>query len=142
VELLMQIEGYTPVGERHETDELHMWVSQAVVDFLRAKRLGANKKHVDKLVQILVNLRRNGFRDLNNSTLFVYEGRFPSGRPGMADMAVYAAKSNQLRVYGGIVRIKGQSVFLCPEGAVKQQNKADQAQLKRVAKILGEYHER
>ncbi len=137
----MQIEGYTPVGERHETDELPMWVSQAVVDFLKAKRLGANKQHVDKVVMTLGNLRRNGFRDLSNSTLFVFEGRFPSGRPGMADMAVYAAKSNQLRVYGGIVRIKGQSVFLCPEGAVKKQNKADQAQLKRVAKILGEHHE-
>jgi len=64
VELLMQIEGYTPVGERHETDELHMWVSQAVVDFLKAKRLGANKNHVDKLVLILGNLRRNGFKVL------------------------------------------------------------------------------
>ncbi|MCE2738376.1 MAG: hypothetical protein LW703_08405 [Rhodobacter sp.] len=138
----MQIEGYTPVGERHETDELHMWVSQTVVDFLQAERRGANKQHVDKVVLTLGILRRNGFRDLSNSTLFVYEGRFPAGRPGMADMAVYAAKSSQLRVYGGIVRIKGQSVFLCPEGAVKQQNKADQAQLKRVAKILGEYHER
>jgi hypothetical protein len=142
VELLMQIEGYTPVGERHETDELHMWVSQAVVDFLRAERLGANQKHVDKVVLTLGNLRRNGFRDLSNSTLFVSEGRFPAGRPGMADMAVYAAKSYQLRVYGGIVRIKGQSVFLCPEGAVKKKDKADQAQLKRVAKILGEHHER
>lgn len=138
----MQIEGYTPLGERHETDELHMWVSEAVVDFLKAERLGANKKHVDKVVLTLGNLGRNGFRDLGNSTLFVPEGRFAAGRPGMADMAVYAAKSYQLRVYGGIVRIKGQSVFLCPEGAVKKQNKADQAQLKRVAKILGEHHER
>ena len=137
----MQIEGYTPVGERHETDELHMWVSQTVVDFLQAERRGANKQHVDKVVLTLGILRRNGFRDLSNSTLFVYEGRFPAGRPGMADMAVYAAKSYQLRVYGGIVRIKGESVFLCPEGAVKKQKKADQAQLKRVARILGEYHE-
>jgi hypothetical protein len=138
----MQIEGYTPLGERHETDELHMWVSQAVVDFLKAERLGANQKHVDKVVLTLGNLRRNGFRDSRNNTLFVPEGRFPAGRPGMTDIAVYAAKSYQLRVYGGIVRIKGQSVFMCPEGAVKKQNKADQAQLKRVAKILGEHHER
>jgi len=138
----MQIEGYIPLGERHETDELHMWLSQKVVDFLNAERRGANRKHVDKAVLILANLRRNGLKDLNNNTMFVTEGRFLSGRSGLADMAVYAAKSYQLRVYGGIVRISGQSVFLCPDGTVKKQNKADRAQLERVAKILGDYHER
>jgi hypothetical protein len=98
VELLMQIEGYTPLGERHETDELHMWVSQGVVDFLKAERRGANQKHVEKVVLTLGNLRRNGLKDLSNSTLFVSEGRFSAGRPGMAEVAVYAAKSYQLRV--------------------------------------------
>ena len=138
----MQIEGYTPLGERHETDELHMWISNGVVDFLKGERRGANKKHVDKVVAILGNIRRNGLKDLGNNTMFVAEARFPAGKPGMPEMALYAAKSYQLRVYGGIVRIAGQSVFLCPEGTVKKQNKADQAQLKRVAKILGEHHER
>jgi len=138
----MQIEGYNLLGKRHETDELHMWLSERVADFLKAERRGANRKHVDKVVLILANVQRNGLRDLNNNTMFVPEGRFPSGRPGVADMAVYAAKSYQLRVYGGIVRISGRSVFLCPDGTVKKQNKADRAQLERVAKILGDYHER
>ena len=138
----MQIEGYRPHGERHETDELHLWLSQRAIEFLKEERRGTNVKHVDKLVSILGNIRRNGLPSMNNDTLFVREGKFPAGQPGMADMAVYAAKSYQLRLYGGIVRIKGQSVFLCPEGAVKKRDLADRKQLERVAKILGEHHER
>jgi hypothetical protein len=138
----MKIDGYRPHGERHETDELHMLLSIKVDDFLKEQRRGNNKKHAEKLVLILANIRRNGLPDVNNNTMFVREGRFPAGRAGVADMAVYAAKAFQLRIYGGLVRIGGQSVFLCPEAAVKKRDLADRAQLERVAKILGEHHER
>lgn len=138
----MQIEGYTQHGERHETDELHMQLADELRAFLKKEGAGANRKDVIKVSSILDNIRRNGLQGMRNNTLFVREGKFPSGRPGMAEVAVYAAKAFQLRVYGGIVRIRGQSVFLCPEGAIKKRNEADRAQLERVAKILGDYNER
>lgn len=138
----MQIEGYKPHGERHDTDELHMQLADVLLAFLTKEAAGANRKHVTKVRLTLDNIRRNGLQGLSNNTLFVREGKFPSGRPGMADIAVYAAKAFQLRVYGGIVRIKGQSVFLCPAGAIKKRDEADRAQLERVAKILGDYNER
>ncbi len=137
----MQIEGYRPHGERHETDDLHVFLAIKVIEFLK-EHAGANRKDVKKVAATLESIRRNGLQGMNNNTLFVREGKFPSGRPGVADVAVYAVKSFQLRVYGGIIRIKGQSVFLCPEAVKKQKDRADQAQLERVAKILGEHHER
>lgn len=138
----MQIDGYRPHGEYHETDDLHMLLADEVWEFLKKEAAGANRQHVKKVSLTLENIRRNGLQAMNNNTLFVREGKFPSGQPGMADIVVYAAKSFQTRVYGGIVRIKGQSVFLCPEGVIKKDQKADRRQLERVAKVLGNYHER
>jgi hypothetical protein len=138
----MEIEGYRPHGKRHESDELHVHLSFKLVDFLTQEGAGANRKDVRKVATTLENIRRNGLQGMSNNTLFVREGKFPSGRPGLADVAVYAVKSFQVRVYGGIIRIKGASVFLCPDGAVKKKDLADRAQLERVAKVLGEYHER
>ena len=138
----MQIVGYRPHGERHETDSLYMFLADEVVDFLRSEAAGANRKHVTKVGHTLDNIRRNGLHGMSNNTLFVREGRFSSGQPGMSDVAVYAVKAFQVRVYGGIVRVDGQSAFLCTEGAIKQRDKADRAQLERVAKTLGKYNER
>lgn len=138
----MQIEGYRPHGERHETDDLHVFLAIKVIELLKQESSGATRKDVKKVAATLENIRRNGLQGMNNNTLFVREGKFPSGRAGMADVAVYAVKSFKLRVYGGIIHIKGQSVFLCPEGAVKKRDLADRAQLERVAKVLGEHHER
>jgi len=138
----MQIDGYKPHGERHETDKLHMYIADAVIEFLKMEAGGANRQHVKKVGVTLEYIRKNGLQSMNNNTLFVREAKFPSGQPGMAELVVYAAKSYQLRVYGGIVQIKNQSVFLCPYGTIKKKDKADRAQLERVAKVLGEYHER
>lgn len=138
----MHFDGYKQHGERHETDELHMLLAEEVREFLRKEAAGGNRQHVKKVSATLDNIRRNGLQGMSNNTLFVREDKFPSGQPGMADIAVYAAKSHQVRVYGGIIRIKGQSVFLCPEGAIKKTNKADRPQLERVAKVLGNYNER
>ncbi len=83
---------------------------------------------------ILDQLCENGFQDLNEKQ-FKTEGRFPSS--GGKKTLVYAAKSYQLRLYG--VFSKGSPrKFICPEGAIKKDNKADQKQLKRVAKKVGE----
>jgi hypothetical protein len=138
----MQIEGYTTQGEHHETDEFYMLFSAGVIEFLREEAAGGNRKHVLKLRATLVSIQRNGLQGMNNSTLFVREGKFPSGQAGMSDIAVYAAKAFQLRVYGGIVRVKHKQVFLCCDKAIKKKDKADRAQLEKVAKILGEYNER
>ena len=138
----MQIDGYKPHGERHETDKLHMYIAEAVIEFLREEAAGANRQHVKKVGATLDNIRKNGLPSMNNNTLFVREGKFPSGQAGKSELVVYAAKSHQLRVYGGIVQIKNQSVFLCPDGTIKKKDKADRAQLERVAKVLGEYYAR
>ena len=140
----MQIDGYRPHGKRHETDELHMFLAEVVVQFLsEASAPGSRSRpHARKVGATLESIRRNGLQGLNNNTLFKAEGKYPSGQPGMADMVVYAVKSDQVRVYGGIVRIKGQSAFLCPQGVIKKDQKADRVLLEKVAKVLGIYHER
>ena len=68
---------------------------------------------------------------------FNTEGRHPAGNLDGKKMAVFAIKSYQLRVYGGWVRYDS-LVFECPEATIKKQQTADQAQLKRVAKKVGE----
>jgi hypothetical protein len=80
-------------------------------------------------------LADNGPRDLIASQ-FPSEGRHPSGAKGGASLQVSAVKSHQLRIYGGFVDLPPRA-FVCPEAAIKKQNKADQGQLKRVAKKLG-----
>lgn len=73
-----------------------------------------------------------------NSEQFRREGKFGTGQADGSEVAVYAIKAHQLRVYGGFKRIRGEDVFFCVEAAKKKRNKADQAQLKRVAEKLGE----
>lgn len=84
--------------------------------------------------KILDHLSENGPEDLHEKQ-FKSEGRFSQGNG--KEIMVYAAKSYQLRIYGcwhdGPPRR-----LMCPEGAIKKDNKADQAQLKRVAKKAGE----
>ncbi|PWE26805.1 hypothetical protein C4N9_20430 [Pararhodobacter marinus] len=84
--------------------------------------------------RILDHLSENGPADLNDKQ-FKAEGRFPTGSGKTA--MVYAAKSYQLRIYGCFD--EGTALQLrCPEGAIKKDNKADQDQLKRVARKAGE----
>ena len=138
----MQIDGYRQHGERHATDAFHMLLSDDLIAFLLEESKDGNRQHVKKVGHTLELIKRNGLQGVRNSTLFVQEDKFPSGKPGMADMTVYAAKSRRLRVYGGLIRVRGESVFLCPEGVIKKRDKADQEQLRRVAVTLGNYHER
>lgn len=136
----MDIEGY----EEHATDapagQLRIFVAAEVVAFLRveARDGNRNRKHVAKVDQILRRLRRDGLQGVNNTEQFKPEGKFPSGRKGGGDVTVYVAKSDQVRVYGGLIKTKNGTVFLFREATAKKDNKADQALLKRVAKALGE----
>ncbi len=54
-----------------------------------------------------------------NIEQFRMEGRYPAARPGVADVAVYALKSYQVRIYGGY----RDGMFLCVEYDRKQKNK-------------------
>lgn len=136
----MQIDGYRQHGDRDETDAFHLLLAVDVIEFLRGEANGGNRKHVTKVGHTLELIKRNGLGGIRDSTLFVHEGKFPGGRPGIGELAVYAVKSFQVRVYGGLIRWKNERVFLCPEGVIKKRDRADQEQLKRVAKILGMYH--
>ena len=84
----------------------------------------------------LDHLSEQGPGDLNEQQ-FKAEGRFPTGDKAGKKVMVYVAKAFQLRVYGcwsdGPPRR-----LMCPEGAIKKTNKADQEQLKRVAHCVGE----
>lgn len=137
----MKIEGYKALSEKHETDEFHVMISDEVYDFLKENSNGRSRKNVTKVALTLKNIGRNGLKGVANTTLFVREGKFPSGKPGKPDVAVYAAKSDQVRIYGGLITVRGEKVFLCTEGAIKKRDKADQAQLKRVGKTLGDHNE-
>ena len=86
-----------------------------------------------RIERILDHLSEQG-PDLLNEEQFKAEGRYNSDA---GKVMVYAAKSYQLRVYGGWLDGPPR-VFLCPEVAIKKTNKADQEQLKRVARKVGE----
>jgi hypothetical protein len=138
----MQIDGYRPHGKRDNTDAFHLLLSEEVIAFLGAESGGGNRQHVKKVGHTLELIKRNGLQGVQNNTLFVYEGKFSSGKPGTADLSVYAVKAHQVRVYGGLIRVRGESVFLCPEATIKKRDKANQEQLERVARTLGSYYER
>lgn len=87
-----------------------------------------------RMNRVLDHLSEQGYSDLTD-TQFKSEGRFPSG--GGKKVLVYAAKAYQLRLYG-VFQQGSPRRFICPEGAIKKDNKADQKQLKRVGKKAGE----
>jgi len=96
----------------------------------------ANDGEIKRTQNILEEVANNGFENIHEN-MFKIEGRFPSGSHKLKDVLVYTTKKNDLRIYCGFLEINGKRL-LCVEAAIKKQNKADQAQLKRVAKKLGE----
>lgn len=88
-----------------------------------------------RINRILGTLSDNGSGDFTDKQ-FKSEGRHGCG--GGKTVLVWAAKSNQLRLYGFFIEGSPRK-FICPEGAIKKTNKADQKQLKRVAQRAGEY---
>lgn len=66
---------------------------------------------------------------------FKVEGRFPTGGPRSRQVAVAVFKAYQCRIYGVEVPIRGTKTFVGMEIRTdKKRNKADQAQLRRVAR--------
>lgn len=98
-----------------------------------------HKKHFFNAREILEKLMDVGLEGVNNTEQFTFEGRFPDGTPNGSRVAIYAVKAYQLRIYGGFRIVEGEESFVCIESVIKKANKADQKQLKRVAKKLGKH---
>lgn len=96
------------------------------------------RNDVVRIQKILQRLADFGRVDVNNKLQFRHEGAFPSGQTGKSKIPVYAVKSGKVRVYGGFVKAASGQLFVCLECAVKKRDEADQNQLKRVAKKLGD----
>lgn len=118
--------------------ECQIWWSPDLRDALAAyaEKSSAAKKDVKKIGHILKVLADLGSARLQNKTQFRHEYNISVGQFGR--VAVFAVKSHQLRVYGGFAQYNGRKSFMCVEMAEKKKDKADPAQLKRVAAALGE----
>ncbi len=97
-----------------------------------------SRQHVTKILRILGWLRDRGRNQLQNTEQFRFEGRY---RYGGRDIAVFAVKAYQLRVYGGFVDFDNGQAFVCIDGIKKKKNKPNPNVLKRVAKKLGEIND-
>jgi hypothetical protein len=76
--------------------------------------------------------------ELLDKTKFRFEDRLPAGDRRGTQVAIYAFKAWQLRVYGGMSG--DESEFICTEiDSSKKADSADQNKLKRAAKKLGTY---
>ena len=128
------LEGYQLFKDGADTLVL---LSDDVLAFLGAEKRN-DKQHVNKIGQILGKLAEFGLQFVNNTEQFRREGKFSTGGKESKEIAVYAVKAHQIRVYGGFLNLNGRRTFLGVEAARKRKNKADQAQLKRVAVALGE----
>ena len=95
-----------------------------------------SRQHVTRILRILGWLRDRGRNQLKNTEQFRFEGRYGGG-----DIAIYAVKAHQLRVYGGFVNFDCGQAFVCIEGIKKKKNKPNPNVLKRVAKKLGEIND-
>lgn len=70
---------------------------------------------------------------------FRFEGRFPSGLPDGSEIGVYVFKAFQERIYGTVLEIDGHETFVGVAHEQKKRDRANQATLKKVARIIGEY---
>jgi hypothetical protein len=112
-------------------------LSEEAAEFLE-EEVQNDRQHVKQLDRILRRLCDFGQANLNKTEQFRKEDSFPSGVKGKPDIAVYAVKAHQLRLYGGFLTIGNTRAFVCVEGVRKRNNRADQEQLRRVARRLGE----
>jgi hypothetical protein len=135
------IDGYAKV---HDGDGCLILGSQQVAEFLRNYRKKGRResKAVDKVGLILKRIAEYGFDDMKNKEQFRHEGKFAGGGRRGGEFAVFAVKSDQLRIYGGLGKgLAGKPTFVCVEAVAKQKDKADQSLLARVARTLGEIHD-
>ena len=123
----MLTDGYVKVAQGEYCE---VWFSEKA-----KKTFGkASAKDRARTSKILDHLSEAGPDNLNEQQ-FKSEARFPNAAG--KNVMVYATKSYQLRVYGCWV-VGPPRRFVCPDAAIKKNNKADRGQLKRVAKSVGE----
>jgi hypothetical protein len=100
------------------------------------QKLAADRRAA--LKRVMEIFAREGPKDLP-PTQYRFEGRHPSGSPKVPEMAVYAFKAWQTRVYGSVVQLK-KSTFIGTEiDDSKKQDKADPECLKRAARAAAAY---
>lgn len=134
------LDGYellkAPEGEDEHVDACAVYVAHDVTAFLDRESKN-DRANVRQIGRILHRMRQYGPSSIKNTEQFRHEAKLSTKSRSGEKVAVYAVKAHQLRVYGGTVRVKGETVFVCVESARKKTDKADQTQLKRVAEILG-----
>ena len=110
----------------------------AVRDELEKLSKNKNKrKFLSRCERHMELLSSHGPKDLN-AEKFKNEGQFTLQRHSKKQIAVYAFKAYQLRIYGGFVAGR----FICTEvDLAKKQNKADRGKLRSAADKLGEFLE-
>lgn len=128
------IDGY----EKHEADGevCCVWLANEVVAFLETEAVN-DRSNVRHIGRILTKVAVLGQTKLGSVEQFRHEGKFSGGIAGGQREAVFAVKAHQLRVYGGFLSIRGTPCFFGIEATRKRRDKADNAQLVRVANALG-----
>lgn len=86
-----------------------------------------------RCLKMLKRFAEDGPETFNREQLRM-EGRFPSGKRGSVDIAVWVFKSYQVRIYGGF----NAGDFLCVEYDLKKQNLADQGKLRNAARKIAD----
>ncbi len=97
-------------------------------------------KDILRAGEILRRLSEVGIPGMKNPEQFKFEDRLSTGAKDGKKVAIYAVKSFKVRIYGAMGNtLLGKSAFLCVCAAIKKNDKADRAILKRSAEKVGEY---
>eukprot|EP00003_Mantamonas_plastica_P005103 TRINITY_DN14076_c0_g2_i1.p1 TRINITY_DN14076_c0_g2~~TRINITY_DN14076_c0_g2_i1.p1 ORF type:complete len:146 (+),score=21.15 TRINITY_DN14076_c0_g2_i1:63-500(+) len=135
----MEVNGYKAHLPKEETYEIEVLLSEDVRSYFEkeGKKGTRNYKHVMKAKITLNNLKKHGLERVKGSAQFKREGKYPSGSKRGGNQAVDEVKSDQVRVYGGLITTSGVCAYYFVEATTKKNEKADIKQLQRVAKTLG-----
>ncbi len=117
--------------EIHNGKYCSIWISPKAIREIK-KATASDRARTQKY---LIEFAENGQENLNEKQVKI-EGRYPSGGKNSKSVQVFAFKGNQLRIYCGTIEKNGKRL-LCIEATKKKQNKADLAQLQRIAKKVG-----
>lgn len=115
-----------------EGNHCGVWLLRRVAKTFRA----LDAKRRARLMELLRILSQDGDKYLSPEK-FRFEKRCHVGGAAGRDVAVYAVKGWQVRLYGSFVKVGGQNAFVCSElDASKKQDAADQGMLERAARKL------
>lgn len=117
--------------EVHAGKYCTIWISPKAIREIKKATAGDRAR----TKRYLIEFAENGQENLNEQQV-KNEGRYPSGGKNSRLVQVFAFKGAQLRIYCGTVEKNGKQL-LCVEATKKKQNKANLAQLQRIAKKVG-----